>query len=314
MPPLHRKLGDQDGILRQHTHHHDRAHLNINVVVYSKDLKEGKYPEYTCRYGQYNGKRKDIAFILRTQQEVDEYQAQDKDEDDLGASGVFFPGDPCISITPSFRQQLGSRFFNGLDRITRTVSGLWNPVDRCRIVKVIVAHCFRTVNLSQLDQLIHRHHLAQVILYIDAGKRFFIRPVGNVGLRHDAVVLAEPVEVTDIATAIIDLHGLHQLGNRHAHLLRLIVVHVYHILRIARRKGSKSISYFLALHQRPDKGIGHSAQPVHRSVGLILQRELKTGHITKTLYSWEGKEEGMRVFNVHGALHRQFVADAIDVF
>src|ERR1700722_10364257 len=115
MPPLHRKFNDQNGILSQQTYQHHQAHLDINVVVYPKELKESKYPEYTCRYRQHNGKRQDITFILRTQQEVDEYKAQDKDEDDLGTRRLFFPGDPCIFIAPSSRQDLCSRFINGLD-------------------------------------------------------------------------------------------------------------------------------------------------------------------------------------------------------
>ena len=48
----------------------------------------------------------------------------------------------------------------------------------------------------------------------------------RVGLHHDLVGAAEPVEVVDVDRAEVDLHGLEQVGERDPLLLHLLAVDV----------------------------------------------------------------------------------------
>src|SRR6185437_10326984 len=314
MPSLYRIFRDQDRILGQQTYQHDQAHLYIDIVVEAKDLQEEEYPEYTCRYGEYDRKRQNIAFILRSQQEVYKYEAQDKDEDDLRTCCLFLPGDTGVFITPAVRQYLGRRFVDGPDRITGAIARFRTPVNRCRVIEVVVAHCLRSIYLAERDQLVYRYHLTLVVLDIDARKRLFVVTIRDIGLRHHPVVFTKPVEVIDEAATIIDLHRLHQIGDGYTHLFGLVVVHVHHVLRVAGGKRGEGIRDLRPLHQRSDELIGHSAQPVHRSIGLILQRELEAGHVTKTLDGRESEEERVGILDLLGDFHGQQAADRIDVF
>src|SRR5699024_4849451 len=125
--------------------------------------------EATCqteRYRKQYGKRKNITFVLCTQQQINKYEAEDEDHrSSTAARTLFFTGHTREFISVSGRQRLFCHFLHGLDGLTGTVSVSRRTIDSHRRKHVETLDVVRSVNTFNAHKLSDRSHLVAVAYF-----------------------------------------------------------------------------------------------------------------------------------------------------
>ena len=286
--------------------------MHVDVVFKSPHLGEEKASHQSERYTQHDGQWNEETLVERTEDEVDEDDADAEDDNRIASASGFFTRDASEFVAVAHGQCLFGYLFNGCNGFACAVAVGRKSVHLDGAVEVEAAERFGAIYLGQCDELADGGHFARGGTDEHVVQRILVQTIGFVGLHHDAVELGKTVEVGRIVPADEAGQCAEYIGGRHACPLAAGGVYFDGILRELRVERSIGHLDFGPLVQGGNEVRGVFLQRVDVTSGTVLHVKLKTAAHTVTHDGRLGEDEELGGLDV-GRAAVYLVDDGVDV-